>query len=210
MAFSFDGPNKIITLSVGTTALDVKDLYSRWKDWIQTEEGSKWDVVMYPVGGDPINEDEGIYVSSYIFLSNGWKIRPQEANHTLVVSNGILLTDTGVDPFIPTTGYYNVQVKYSQPIRTETVQIGGGSGGLTQTQDTKLTTIYTISSNLSGTNENVLEVSSQVAGVDYSITEVSLQVASLSGNVSEVSSQVASLSGDISKTVTVGRLLAFG
>jgi hypothetical protein len=141
MGYSFNGLTKIISLTSGTTTLDVRDMYSRWKDWIKDSDGNKYLQAMYPVGGDPINEDEGIYVSSYIFLINGWRVRPQEASHTLTVENGILLTDTGDDPFIPTIGTYNVQVKYSQPIRTETVNIAGGSGGLTDEEHDQLMAI---------------------------------------------------------------------
>ncbi len=135
MSYSFDGVNKIITLPSGVTTLDVRDLYSRWKDWSQNG-GSNYLQVFAPVGGDPIST--GVYVTSYFFLINGWKVRPQEASHTLIVGNGILLTDTGDDPFVPTQGYYNVQVKYSQPIKSETVNIAGGGGGLTTEEHAQL------------------------------------------------------------------------
>jgi len=131
MEFSFDGINKIITLTTGTTAVDVKDMYSRWKDWTRDEGGSKYVQAFSIVGGEPVDIAAGTYVTTYIFCINGWRIRPQEANHTLIVSNGVLLTDAGVDPFIPTIGTYNVQIKYSQPVRAEAVVVETGVSGLT-------------------------------------------------------------------------------
>jgi hypothetical protein len=131
MSYSFDGVTKVISLS-GVTNLDVRDLYSRWKDWIQTSDNSKYlrafDEV---VGGNPIDLAEGIYVTSYFFLTNGWKIRPQESNHKLRVYNGVLLSDSG-DPFVSTLGNYNVLVQYSQPIKSETISTGGGTGPTVQ------------------------------------------------------------------------------
>lgn len=138
MGYSFDGTNKIISLTLGTTTLDVRDAYSRWKDWDSDNIGTKFLQAFSVVGGDPINESEGIYVTSYFFLLNGWRIRPQEANHTLTVENGILLTDTGADPFILTLGTYEIQIKYSQPIKSETIQTAGTGGGLTTDENTQL------------------------------------------------------------------------
>ena len=34
MGYVFDGISKIISLTSGTTTLDVRDVYSRWKEWI--------------------------------------------------------------------------------------------------------------------------------------------------------------------------------
>lgn len=140
MGYSFDGTNKIVTLTAGTTEVDVRDLYSRWKEWVLNDEGCRFVNGMSPVGGEPINETEGIYVTTYIFLVDSWRVRPQEADHTLTITEGVLLTDTGDDPFITTLGAYNVQIKYNQPIRTETVFIEteGGSGGLTDEEHDQL------------------------------------------------------------------------
>lgn len=137
MAYTFDGANKIVSISLGTTAMDVKDFYSRWKDWIQSE-GSNYLQTCSVVGGDPIDVAAGVYVSTYIFLENGWRIRPAEESHTLKVYNGILLTAEGDDPFIVTIGSYNVQVKYSQPVATQTVIVETGVSGLTSAESTEL------------------------------------------------------------------------
>jgi len=137
MAYTFDGTNKIITYSIGTTAIDVKDIYSRWKNWVQ-DEGSMYLKAIDIVGGDPVDEINGIYISTYVFLINGWRIRPAEENHKVKVHSGILLTDIGESPFISTVGSYNVLVEYSQPVTSQTVMLETGISGLTQEESEQL------------------------------------------------------------------------
>lgn len=117
MSLSFDGSSKVITLSAGTTALGVRDLWSRWVDWMATSDNGKYLPAMSLLGGDDIDLVAGTKVPAYVFLLNGWKIKPQEANHTLNVSDGILLVSGGGDPFVNTTGSYNVRILYQQPVQ---------------------------------------------------------------------------------------------
>lgn len=125
MGYSFDGSQKVITLTSGTITLDVKDLYSRWKDWVLLSDNSKWELAFLVSGGDPIDPGSGTSVPLYAFLANGWRIKPQEADHTLNVTNGVLLVDGGGDPFIDTNGSYVVRVNYQQPVQAITVATGG-------------------------------------------------------------------------------------
>lgn len=140
MGYIFDGVNKTIQLTSGTTELDLKDLYSRWKEWVQAG-GSKFLPAFSTVGGEPIDVSRGVYITSYFFLINGWKIRPQEADHRLRVTNGVILTDTGESPFVSTVGDYNVMIEYSQPVRTETARIETGTSGLTPEESEQLALI---------------------------------------------------------------------
>lgn len=143
MGYVFDGVTKIISLTAGTVILDVRDIYSRWKDWALTE-GMMYLPAFSVVGGETVDEAQGIYVTSYFFLENGWKIRPQEATHKLSVRNGILAASDGSDPFLVTLGSYNVMIQYSQPIKSETVATGGGGGGIvTSIQEAALAQITT-------------------------------------------------------------------
>lgn len=129
MAATFDGPNKLIILTTGTTEYDVKDIYSRWKEWVQLSDNSKFLEAFASVGGDTIDAVAGTFIPAYTFLLNGWRIRPQEASHTLAVTNGILLVDGGGDPFVNTTGSFIVRINYQQPVQAITVATGGGGGG---------------------------------------------------------------------------------
>ncbi len=128
MAITFDGATKLATLSTGTVALSVADLWSRWVDWAATGTNSKWLPMFSTVGGDVIDAGAGTSIPLYAFLVNGWRVKPQEANHTLNVTTGVLLVSGGGDPFINTTGSFVVRVNYSQPVQAITVSTGGGGG----------------------------------------------------------------------------------
>lgn len=141
MAYIIDGPTKTISLSLGTVEVSVRDLWSRWVDWFLTGDNSKYSLALTNVGGNDIDPGAGTSIPIYAFLLNGWRIKPQEANHTLVINDGILLVDGGGDPFINTTGSFIVRINYQQPVQAITVSTGGG-GGLTVGQDTKLKEIH--------------------------------------------------------------------
>jgi hypothetical protein len=135
MALTFNGVTKTITLTAGTTSLSVRDLWSRWVDWLLTSDNSKFAIAMSQVGGNDIDTVAGTKIPIYVFLQNGWKLKPQEANHTLNVGDGILLVDGGGDPFINTTGSYVVRVNYQQPVQAISFDSGGGGGtGMTTEQ----------------------------------------------------------------------------
>ena len=130
MALTFDGTTKIITLTEGTVAVSVRDLWSKWVDWLLMGDNSKYPLAMRNVGGDDVDVDEGTGIPIYVFLLNGWKIKPQEANHTLIIKEGILLVNGGGDPFVNTNGNYVVRIKYSQPVFAVGFS-SASSGGIT-------------------------------------------------------------------------------
>lgn len=134
MAITFDGPTKRIILSSGTVSLSVRDLWSRWLDWWLTGDNSKYLRALEVVGGNDIDTAAGTKIPVYAYLQNGWRVKPQEANHTLSVGDGVLLVDGGGDPFVNTTGSYVVRVNYQQPVQAISFTSGGGSGGLTVEQ----------------------------------------------------------------------------
>ena len=127
MSYAFDGASKIISLTSGMTTLDLIDLWSRWKDWLLSGE-AKWALALDTVGGEPIDPSAGTQVPLYLFLKNGWRIKPQEANHTLTVKNGTLLVDGGGDPFVNTAGNYVVRINYQQPVYAIGYSTTGVSG----------------------------------------------------------------------------------
>lgn len=142
MALSFNGATKVISLSAGTTSLSVRDLWSRWVDWWLTGDNSKYLRAMDTVGGNDIDAGAGTKIPIYAFLQNGWKLKPQEANHTLNVGDGVLLVDGGGDPFVNTTGSYVVRINYQQPVQAISFDSGGGAGGLTTDQAQQLLEVY--------------------------------------------------------------------
>lgn len=130
MAYTFDGTNKLIILSSGTVSIVLADLWSRWKDWLLAGNAGEARA-MDTIGGEPIDPSAGTLVPLYLFLLNGWKIRPQEANHTLTVSGGTLLVSGGGDPFVDTVGAYRVRIRYQQPVQAIGYSTGGASSAPT-------------------------------------------------------------------------------
>lgn len=127
MAYAFDGTAKTITLSAQTT-MSVRDVYSRWADWMASSDNAKYLPAFSTLGGDDIDAAAGTKVPAYAFLVNGWRIRPQESSHTLNVTDGILLVQGGGDPFINTAGSFIVRINYQQPVQAISFSSGGGSG----------------------------------------------------------------------------------
>jgi len=109
VSYTFDGPTKIISLSLGTTEFSVVDLWSRWCDWLAIGTNSKYLPAMRTVGADPISATKNL--GSTFFMLNGWQIRPQEADHRLTVIGNLYTDPAGTSPFIDTLGAYNVTVE---------------------------------------------------------------------------------------------------
>lgn len=142
--FTFDGANQLIICLAGTDAIDIAYLYSRWKDWVLVGDNSKYLKAFQVVGGDPTTGDK--IITPYFFLTNGWKIRPQEANHVLSVI-GILLTSDDSNPFVDTLGQWRISIRSILPIYTETVMVNTGGSSLTTEEHNKLMGIPTASTN---------------------------------------------------------------
>ena len=127
MSFSFDGNTKVISV-VSQSTVSVRELWSRYLDWYFSSDNSKYLPAFRTVGGDSIDSSEGTSIPIYSYLTNGWRIKPMESNHTLKVNDGVLLVDGGGDPFINTVGSYVVRIVLSQPVQAITVATGGTAG----------------------------------------------------------------------------------
>ncbi len=123
MSVTFDAANKRIVVNPGVTSVTAQALYSRWKEWAQAN--SQYDAAFRVVGGDPIGG--GLFVASYFFLINGWRVRPFEGNHTLVI-DGNLVVDGGGVPVVPTLGSFNVSTQFTVPVQAQGISTSGSSG----------------------------------------------------------------------------------
>ena len=108
LAPTFNGTTKRITLATGTVALDLIALHSWWKHWVL--DGNAECLVAFGAVGGEIPA-----IPLYLFLKNGWKIVPQSADHVLVVTQGILETSDGSDPFVDPTGTYKIRINRQTP-----------------------------------------------------------------------------------------------
>lgn len=125
--FDVDTTAKLFICKVGITAFDVRvDLYSDAKEhWIDDATANKHTFPMAAFGGNDIDVGAGTRIPTYAFLLNGWRIRPQEATHTLTVGGAIVLVDGGGDPFVNTIGSFIVRILYQQPVQAIAFNSGG-------------------------------------------------------------------------------------
>lgn len=123
MAITFDGATRRITLD--STSVSAAEVWSRWCDWWQTVDNSKWPLAMRQVGGDDLGG--GLSIPPYIFLLNGWRVRPMEANHNLTISGNLFVEGGGV-PVVPTLGAYQVNVAYVVPVQAQGISTSGSAG----------------------------------------------------------------------------------
>lgn len=133
MAITFDPTARRIVLdSVAVTAAEI---WSRWVEWAALGDNSKHPAALRQVGGDELGG--GLLIPAYYFLLSGWRVRPMEASHTLVIT-GNLFVDGGGHPVVQTLGAFNVSVQYTVPVQAQAVATGGAVAGLTPAQAAQL------------------------------------------------------------------------
>lgn len=119
---TFDPVNKRIVLdSAYATA---GQIYSRWKEWVLTGDNTKYEQAFSVLGGDPLGG--GLFVASYFFLMNGWRIRPMEADHTLILEGNIAVLGGGV-PVVQTLGQFNVSTQFTVPVQAQGISTSGST-----------------------------------------------------------------------------------
>ena len=131
---TFDGANRRIILN--STSVTASEIWSRYMDWLGADSNNaKWGLAMTQVGGDDLGG--GLYIPIYVFLTNGWRVRPMEANHQLTITGNLFVAEGG-SPLVNTLGNYNVIAQYTVPVQAQAMATSGGSGGLTAEQATQL------------------------------------------------------------------------
>jgi hypothetical protein len=140
MGVTFDGDNHLIIVPNGTYELQAQEeIYSAWKEWMQSGDNMKY----YPAFDTP---DGGRDLSptlkngDYYFLNNqdfpqvsglsgwrdGWRIRPSEEDHELVIYGNLYVADINKPWVVPTLGGYTVVVRLATSSLTQTVVSGSG------------------------------------------------------------------------------------
>ena len=123
MAITIDPSAKRFILD--GTSVTAKALYVAWVDWMAVSDNAKYLPAFRTAGGDDLGG--GLSIPPYYFLQNGWRVRPIEANQTLVI-DGNLFVDGGGDPVVPTLGVYQVLVKSVVPVQAQGISTSGSTG----------------------------------------------------------------------------------
>ena len=121
MAITFDGATKRIALD--SASVSAAEIWSRWVDW--HEANPQWPLAFQQVGGNALGG--GLFIPPYFFLQSGWRVRPMEASHTLVITGNLFVEGGGI-PVVPTLGTYNVSAQYTVPVQAQGIATGGGTG----------------------------------------------------------------------------------
>ena len=134
---TFDGASKRIILD--STSVTASEIWSRYMDWLAVDsQNAKWGLAMTQVGGDELGS--GLYIPLYFFLTNGWRVRPMESSHQLMITGNLFVAEGG-SPLVNTLGNYNVIAQYTVPVQAQAMATSGGSGGLTSEQASQLAKI---------------------------------------------------------------------
>lgn len=134
---TFDGANKRVILN--STSVTASEIWSRYMDWLAADSNNaKWGLAMTQIGGDDLGS--GLYVPIYVFLQNGWRVRPMESSHQLMITGNLFVAEGG-SPLVNTLGNYNVIAQYTVPVQAQAMATSGGTGGLTSEQATQLSNI---------------------------------------------------------------------
>jgi hypothetical protein len=127
--YTFDGEALLIIPADapvgGVVHVELGDMYSRWKNWVQIGNNAKYPKTFAILGGEPITATT--FVTPYFFLQNGWKIRPYEADHVFEIE-GALVPELGTRAIVSTLGSFNVVVRTILPLQSVTTLVDGGVG----------------------------------------------------------------------------------
>jgi hypothetical protein len=155
VAITFDPTNKRIILDSATVT--ASQIWTAWVDWVVLSDNSKYPPALSQVGGDSLGG--GLFIPVYLFLLNGWRVRPMESDHLLIIT-GNLFVEGGGQPVVNTLGNYNVSTQYTVPIQAQSYSTTGGSNP-TPTQIAEavwammLTSGYSANTTVSNTLNNV-------------------------------------------------------
>lgn len=120
MPIAFDPATQRIILDAA--AVTASELWSRWADWTVLADNAKYLPAFKQVGGDDLGG--GLSIPPYLFLLNGWRVRPMEQSHTLIITGNLFVEGGGV-PVVPTLGNFNVSAQYTVPVQAQGINTVG-------------------------------------------------------------------------------------
>jgi hypothetical protein len=113
-------------LVLDTTSVTTQEVYVAWVDWVSLDDHLKYPPAFRSVGGDDLGG--GLSIPPYFFLTNDWRIRPLEGDHTLTV-DGNLFVDGGVGvPIVQTLGSFGVLTRLVVAVQAQGINLAGSTG----------------------------------------------------------------------------------
>ena len=122
MAITFDPSSKRIILD--SASVTASQIWIAWVDWVVLSDNSKYLPALKQIGGDDLGS--GLLIPPYIFLLNGWRVRPMESNHSLTIT-GNLFVDGGGVPVVNTLGQFQINVNYTVPVQAQAISTSGST-----------------------------------------------------------------------------------
>lgn len=131
---TFDGATKRIILN--SSSVTAEQIWSAYMDWLFADsQNARWGLAMTQIGGDDLGG--GLFVPIYVFLQNGWRVRPMESNHHLTITGNLFVAEGG-SPIVNTLGNFNVIAQFTVPVQAQAMSTSGGSGGLSSEEHNQL------------------------------------------------------------------------
>ena len=124
----FDGPNRLVIFETSDTdSVRAIDIYSEWKRWVSSSDGSKYPETFTTIGGQ--NLGGGLSAGAYFFLNtlDGWTIRPREETHELTIVGNLYPSVAGDDQFAVTLGAFQVAINLQTSSLTQQTETGGST-----------------------------------------------------------------------------------
>ena len=122
--WDLDTTLRLFIMKAGVTAIDVQiDLYSDWKELMLSSDALRaFPPALRTVGGDTIDVTRDL--GDTYFLINDYKLRPDEADHTLTVTGNLFADPAANGKVVPTLGGFTVLVDsvVSQNVETQFAQ----------------------------------------------------------------------------------------
>jgi len=106
MTVVFDGSNKLVLPQETVGVLNIKYVYSRWKEWVIGN--SNYEQAFTTVGGDPITSDDNI--PPYYYLMNGWRVKWPDGDISVEVQGNLLVYGGQDTPYRPVDSKYSYNV----------------------------------------------------------------------------------------------------
>ncbi len=112
MAITFNPATKVIQLD--SFSASEREIWTAMVNWSLQGDNLKYGVNIMQVGGE-------VPIALYVYLTNGWRIRPKEESGTTTIT-GNLLTSNGDSPIIPTLGNWNILVNMETPVQAVSIK----------------------------------------------------------------------------------------